>query len=878
MSLTPTSSRTVIVTGDLTMDWNLAHVPVPEGGPVGWSAASLSRVSLQRGGAGLLAELITRVARDIEPSAGDIQVASCPVPEGTISPTDPRFYHSYATWRRDADGCWRVRGYLGVDSTRVLDPCRADVSEQVAPEIVVIDDAALGFRAHPQHWPRAIRETADRPWVVLKMSSPVAAGDLWNHLVRTCAERLIVVLTVDDLRQTEVQISRQLSWERTAQDVAWELVHNPNVNGLGRCAHVIVSLGTAGAVLHSGGAQTGPRCRLFFDPLLMEGKWEQAGCGQMIGNTATLTAAIVRQLLIEPADPDLPAAITSGIGAMRHLYRVGYGSPAPQSNGLDIQYPFDAVVGAMRDQPAPLAAVDVQDPVRFVSEPQAAQVAASPSGFWTILSDRYRDGLQDLAEQIVLQGLAESLHDVPIGHISQFTTVDRHEIESLRCIQTLMTEYCRHKQKRPLSIAVFGPPGSGKSFGVEQVAQSITGGEIRPITFNLSQFDGPADLQGALHQVRDVGLSGKLPLVFWDEFDTPLGGRPLGWLRYFLAPMQDGAFQEGQITHPIGRCLFVFAGGTSARMEEFGSDLVSDAERKEAKLPDFVSRLKGYLNVLGPNRQSGEQTHGDPHHVIRRAILLRSLIERTTPHLLVSAGGVRRLRIDPGVLRAFLQASLFRHGIRSMESILGMSELTGKASFERSSLPAEHLLDLHVDGREFLSIVQQINLTDELVERLAEAAHDVWCDGKRRDQWTHGLTKDEQSRTHPWLVSYRELPETARAANRVTVRTIPQKLALAGYVMMPARSDEPALEFPGGDLEQLAALEHDLWMRSRLASGWRLGSPTNEDPLQNEYLVPYEEVPEAIKESDRDLVRGIPRILAHAGYAVVPLRQRRESP
>jgi exodeoxyribonuclease-5 len=38
-------------------------------------------------------------------------------------------------------------------------------------------------------------------------------------------------------------------------------------------------------------------------------------------------------------------------------------------------------------------------------------------------------------------------------------------------------------------------------------------------------------------------------LVFWDEFDSALDNQPLAWLRHFLAPMQDGAFQEGQIVH-----------------------------------------------------------------------------------------------------------------------------------------------------------------------------------------------------------------------------------------------------------------------------------------------------------------------------------------
>ena len=108
--------------------------------------------------------------------------------------------------------------------------------------------------------------------------------------------------------------------------------------------------------------------------------------------------------------------------------------------------------------------------------------------------------------------------------------------------------------------------------------------------------------------MRDIGLSGKIPLVFWDEFDTSLEETPLGWLRYFLAPMQDGKFQEGQINHPIGRAIFVFAGGTSSSMAEF--DKGTEENFKSAKGPDFVSRLKGYINVLGPNPVKGRA--GDP--------------------------------------------------------------------------------------------------------------------------------------------------------------------------------------------------------------------------------------------------------------------------
>jgi len=41
-----------------------------------------------------------------------------------------------------------------------------------------------------------------------------------------------------------------------------------------------------------------------------------------------------------------------------------------------------------------------------------------------------------------------------------------------------------------------------------------------PRIFNLSQLESTDELLSALYQVRDTGLGGKIPLVFWDEFET----------------------------------------------------------------------------------------------------------------------------------------------------------------------------------------------------------------------------------------------------------------------------------------------------------------------------------------------------------------------
>jgi hypothetical protein len=290
------------------------------------------------------------------------------------------------------------------------------------------------------------------------------------------------------------------------------------------------------------------------------------------------------------------------------------------------------------------------------------------------------------------------------------------------------------------------------------------------------------------------------------------------------------------------------------------------------KGPDFVSRLKGFVNIMGPNPVQAE-SGGDPYYVLRRAILLRSLLLRQAKQISVKRDGKDILSIDPGVLNAFLNIGRYKHGARSMESILAMSQLAGKSSLERSALPSESQLDLHVNGLEFLALVQQIILTPETLEKLGAAAHEIYCETKKADGFAYGPEKSAEKKTSPLLIPYADLPEWAKEANRVNVRTVPHKLAAAGYIMIPARSNQPALEFPGDDLETLARLEHELWMAAKIAAGFKLGKPTAEDPKRNEYLVDWEQLDEATGNIDRNLIKGIPRILARAGYAIEKIRK-----
>jgi hypothetical protein len=140
-------------------------------------------------------------------------------------------------------------------------------------------------------------------------------------------------------------------------------------------------------------------------------------------------------------------------------------------------------------------------------------------------------------------------------------------------------------------------------------------------------------------------------------------------------------------------------------------------------------------------------------------------------------------------------------------------------------------------------------------------------------------------------VDYGELSEDEKEQNRGNARDIPNKLAVCGYVMIPARSEPPDFEFPGADLEILAEMEHERWMRMKLEAEWRWAAKTDKQAKLHKDLLAWRELneeeriqqyseaaasalgpgvlPEAAKEKDRILVRGIPDILKRIGYTIV---------
>ena len=672
--VTDRDASTIQVIGDVTVDWAILAPSASStalDSSYRWEQPAAVHMSPLAGSAAFISDLLHAAVREHDARVQP-RISGPSLPREAFSnPAEPSVARSFAIWEQypqrlgKPQPVWRMRQFLGLQlaSSAPIDQQAVEASA----DCLVIDDANLGFRDDPSRWD-ALNLVADRPQhVIVKLSTPLAVGPLWDHLIGGFADRLTVYCSVGDLRKEYAPIGQPLSWERTGSDVVDAIRRHSTLT---RARLIVVSLGQCGAVM----IEPGESNWLVFDPLHQEGDWEHVCPGSTPGLGTAITASLALAAARDPESPDWECAVAHGLAAGRQLHVRGF-TPSPDR----LLFPDDAVRMLSGD-----------DQTGF----QTCEIPTDPE--WQIASAAFQGNERSAAERIVVEGDEVACPNLPVERMGVWSSIDRTEIESMRSVRHIMREYLQQERPhRPLSLAVFGPPGSGKSFAIKQMAREwiASGFPIDVLEFNLSQF-ATGELPRALQRVRDCAVERRLPLVFWDEFDTSVDGRELGWLAQFLAPMQDGMFLEEGIARPIGPAIFIFAGGTHAAMASFKDRSV---DRPAAKATDFLSRLRGFVDILGPN-PSGDQ---DRSFVLRRALLLRSFLKAKAPQLLAH----NVLQIDPGVLRAFLDVTSYVHGARSMEAILDMSALSGKLRYERSALPPAHQLGLHVEPEEFLTLV-----------------------------------------------------------------------------------------------------------------------------------------------------------------------------
>ena len=69
----------------------------------------------------------------------------------------------------------------------------------------------------------------------------------------------------------------------------------------------------------------------------------------------------------------------------------------------------------------------------------------------------------------------------------------------------------------------------------------------------------------------------------------------------------------------------------------------------------------------------------------------------------------------------------------------------------------------------------------ELIEKLAENAHDHWAQKRIDEGWNYGEERNDTEKTHPDLIAYEELPESEIEYDRKTVVEVLKAIISLGY-------------------------------------------------------------------------------------------------
>ena len=151
---------------------------------------------------------------------------------------------------------------------------------------------------------------------------------------------------------------------------------------------------------------------------------------------------------------------------------------------------------------------------------------------------------------------------------------------------------------------------------------------------------------------------------------------------------------------------------------------------------------------------------------------------------------------------------------------------------------------------------------------LLGGTHEILARVIHEDYVRHQAELGETPQTNPSMVPWDELPEGLKESNRRQADHIGIKLKAVGCGIAPLTDwDAESFQFRPEEIELMARMEHDRFVEERLRAGWHPG-PKDPAKKTSPHLVPWEQLPEEIKELDRNPVRGLPRFLSRAGLQV----------
>ncbi|KXS97477.1 hypothetical protein AC578_9071 [Pseudocercospora eumusae] len=692
-------------------------------------------------------------------------------------------------------------------------------------------------------------------YIIHHMTRPLATGPLWDIIrdgPRTRdgvpdPDHLAVIIDADDLRAEGISLSRSLSWEQTTEDFVRNLGSNGRLDTLVTCPNLIVRFGNEGLIHHRGRDATDPK--LYFHPRQVESDYKQGS--HMIGLSSAFTAGFALGFA-DSSPPNCEKGIRLGISAARDMDSKGF-----VTNPIDEapDYPVDEVVDSLKAEK------------RFstVSIP-SGRISSGDS--WSIF-DAVTGDPAEVARHIVTQGPENTLCRCPLQRFGNLLSVERTEQESLRAVVDAVQERLSLKTAQPTSIGILGPPGSGKKFVAANLAKHFArDAKVKQLVFNgrLLRLE---DLVALCHTIRDNTASGLVTVVSFENFEAILEPKN-ELLNDFLVMMRDGHFTDRGHVRSLGSpLLFFLVNQEPPSLEGIPTPTASSIDLKDRQFIDesqLLDHLHGVVRILGPNQTSAQ----DKMFSVRRAMMLRQMLKQKFPHLFEKTG---HIKIEEGVLHALLLVPHYKHGLRSLDKILSTSRLSSKTRFDVSALPPEEQIQLHVDGRTFMSFLRSPKLPAALRERLAQGLFVAYK--KKRTEMARTPAEKEALESDASMYDWDELAPELKESTRAQADDIPRKLRAVNCFMLNEDRSDPLIhvpEFSVAELDMLSEMEHERFNAERLQRQWKMG-PRSSNKRTTPFLVPWRDLTQDWKDVDRVMVECVPRVLATAGWKIYRMQE-----
>lgn len=152
-------------------------------------------------------------------------------------------------------------------------------------------------------------------------------------------------------------------------------------------------------------------------------------------------------------------------------------------------------------------------------------------------------------------------------------------------------------------------------------------------------------------------------------------------------------------------------------------------------------------------------------------------------------------------------------------------------------------------------------IVDDRLDQLARAIHEDYVQARRADGSHNPADPSHQG----WAY----LDQGFRNSCRAQADHIEVKLRAVHCRRVAAAAPEKKVtNFTREEVEILAEMEHARWCAERFLAGWTYGSPKDKARKISPDLVPWADLPEPIREYDREAVRRLPEHLAFLGEEI----------